>query len=378
MTKLSYALVHEWLTPKATGGSELVVEEILQTIEADLYALIDFESTNPQSYLYQKKIGTTFLQHFPLAKNGIQKYLPLLPFAIEQLDLREYDVILSSSHAVAKGILTSPHQTHICYCHTPMRYAWDLTFDYLNNSILGKGLQGILTRYILHNLRQWDVISANRVDYFIANSNHTAKRIWRCYRREAKVIYPPVNLDRFIYNSQKEDFYLTVTRLVSYKQVTLMVEAFNKLGKKLVIIGGGNQLELIKKMAKDNITILGTQSNQIVEEYMRKAKAFIYASCEDFGIALVEAQACGTPVIAYGEGGALETVIDLRQYPTKGTGLHFYPQTPQALVETVETFEKISHQFNLENCRIQAEKFSTPIFRQNYLNFVENCVNKIR
>jgi len=375
MTELSYALIHEWLTPHATGGSELVVQEILKVIEADLYALIDFESTNLDSYLYQRNIGTTFLQHFPLAKNGVQKYLPLLPFAIEQLDLRQYDVILSSSHAVAKGILTSPHQTHICYCHTPMRYAWDLTFDYLKESFAGQGLQGILTRFILHQLRQWDVISANRVDYFIANSQHTANRILKCYRREAKVIYPPVNLERFNYYEKKEDYYLTVTRLVSYKQVTLMVEAFNQLGKNLVIIGGGKQLELIKKMAKPNIKILGSQPNHIVEEYMKKAKAFIYASCEDFGIALVEAQACGTPVIAYGRGGALETVIDLRRDPQHGTGLHFYPQTPQALVETVETFEEIKHQFNLENCRQQAEKFSTPIFHQNYLKFVETCVN---
>lgn len=212
-----YALVHEWLTPKATGGSELVVKEILQQIDADLYALIDFESTNPESYLYGRKIGTTFLQQFPFARNGVQKYLPLLPFAIEQLDLREYDIILSSSHAVAKGVIVSPHQTHICYCHTPMRYAWELTFEYLQQSRMGRGIPGILTRYILHQLRQWDVISANRVDYFIANSHHTAKRIWRCYRRPAEVIYPPVDIQRFSYQEEKEDFYLTVSRLVSYK-----------------------------------------------------------------------------------------------------------------------------------------------------------------
>ncbi|MFM8293327.1 MAG: glycosyltransferase family 4 protein, partial [Microcystaceae cyanobacterium] len=153
----SYALVHEWLTPKATGGSELVVQAILQQIEADLYALIDFESVNPESYLFQRTIGTTFLQHLPWARNGVQKYLPLLPLAIEQLDLGHYDVILSSSHAVAKGVLTSPHQLHICYCHTPMRYAWDLTFEYLQGSRLGQGLPGIFTRYLLHRLRQWDV-----------------------------------------------------------------------------------------------------------------------------------------------------------------------------------------------------------------------------
>ncbi|MFN7523334.1 MAG: glycosyltransferase, partial [Aphanizomenon sp.] len=217
---LEYALVHEWLTPQATGGSELVVQEILNHINADLYALIDFESSNPESYLYKRQIGTTFLQKLPQARQGVQKYLPLLPLAIEQLDLRAYEVILSSSHAVAKGVLTTPNQLHICYCHSPMRYAWDLTFDYLRQSKLGRGGIGWITRYILHNLRQWDVISANRVDYFIANSQHTARRIWRCYRREATVIYPPVNLDECPFSSEKEDFYLIVSRLVSYKQVS--------------------------------------------------------------------------------------------------------------------------------------------------------------
>lgn len=370
---MRYALVHEWLTPKATGGSELVVQEILQHINADLYALIDFESCNPQSYLYQRNIGSTFLQHFPLARNGVQKYLPLLPLAIEQLDLRDYDVILSSSHAVAKGALTTPEQIHICYCHTPMRYAWDLTFDYLDSSPAGRGLAGILTRYLLHRLRQWDVISANRVDYFIANSQHTARRIWRCYRRPAKVIYPPVNIERFSLQFSKEDFFLTVSRLVSYKKVTLIVEAFNELGLPLVIIGDGPQLSDIRQLAKSNIKVLGSVPNSVVEQYMSKAKAFVYAACEDFGIALVEAQACGTPVIAYQGGGALETVRDIRKDSTIGTGLFFYPQTAQALVEAVETFQKFPHQFDPELCRSQAAKFTPEVFATSYLAFLEDC-----
>jgi glycosyltransferase involved in cell wall biosynthesis len=370
---MKYALVHEWLTPKATGGSELVVREILRYIDADLYALIDFESINPESYLYNRKIGTTFLQNFPLASRGPQKYLPLLPLAIEQLDLRQYDIILSSSHAVAKGVLASPQQLHICYCHTPMRYAWDLTFDYLNAIKMGRGLSGIFTRYLLHRLRQWDVISANRVDYFIANSHHTARRIWRCYRREAKVIYPPVNIDRFSLQTKKEDFYLTVSRLVSYKKVSLIVEAFNRLGYPLIIIGEGEKLNLIRQIAKSNIQILGAQPNEVVEQYMANAKAFVYAACEDFGIALVEAQACGTPVIAYGGGGALETVLDIRQYPDAGTGLLFSPQTPEALVETVETFSKFQGQVNPDNCRLQAAQFSPEIFKTAYLAAIEDC-----
>ena len=371
--ELNYALVHEWLTPEATGGSELVVREILQYIDADLYALIDFESTNPQSYLYQRNIGTTFLQRFPQAKAGIQKYLPLLAIAIEQLDLNRYDVILSSSHAVAKGVLTNPHQLHICYCHTPMRYAWDLTFDYLEGDRKGKGVRGIIARYILHRLRQWDVISANRVDYFIANSQHTAKRIWRCYRRPAKVIYPPVDLEKFEFCAEKSDFYLTISRLVSYKQICLIVKAFNKLKKPLVIIGSGSQLNEIRALAQSHVRVLGWQPHNVVKEYIEKAKAFVYAACEDFGIALVEAQACGTPVIAYGKGGALETVKDIREDPQNGTGLFFNVQQPEALIEAVKTFERLQTKIDPENCRSQATKFSPEIFKQSYLKYVEDC-----
>ncbi len=370
---LKYALVHEWLTPKAIGGSELVVRQILQSIDADLYALIDFESTNPESYLFGRTIGTTFLQKLPLARNGIQKYLPLLPLAIEQIDLRGYDIILSSSHAVAKGVLSSPQQMHICYCHTPMRYAWDLTFDYLASSKLGNGMTGILTRYLLHQIRQWDVISANRVDYFIANSQHTARRIWRCYRRPAAVIYPPVEIERFPFQDQKTDFYLTVSRLVSYKQVSLIVKAFNQLGRQLVVIGGGPDLIPLQKLARPNVKLLGSQPDDVVEKYMAEAKAFVYAACEDFGIALVEAQACGTPVIAYGAGGALETVLDIRQYPNTGTGLLFPQQTVAALIAGVETWETHQRAFNPEIARHHATQFAPKIFEKRYLAFLECC-----
>ncbi|MEH1970811.1 glycosyltransferase [Nostoc sp.] len=373
---LKYALVHEWLTPKATGGSELVVREILNHIDADLYALIDFESSNRESYLYKRQIGKTFLQHFPYARNGIQKYLPLWPLAIEQFDLRDYDVILSSSHAVAKGILTTSEQMHICYCHSPMRYAWDLTFDYLRYSKLGNGLPGWVTRYLLHRLRQWDVLSANRVDYFIANSQHTARRIWRCYRREATVIYPPVNIAEFPFLSEKEDFYLTVSRLVSYKQISLIVNAFNQLKRPLVVIGTGDEMKKIREMANSNIQILGWQPDNVVKKYMSRAKAFVYAACEDFGIALVEAQACGTPVIAYGAGGALETVRDIRSCVDTGTGIFFRTQTEAALVEAVEKFEVYEGSFSSEYMRSHAAQFSPEIFADRYLDFVNKCNEK--
>lgn len=371
---LKYALVHEWLTPKATGGSELVVQEILNHIDADLYALIDFESSNLESYLYKRSIGTTFLQHFPNARNGVQKYLPLLPLAIEQLDLRSYDVILSSSHAVAKGVLSSPDQLHICYCHSPMRYAWDLTFDYLKTSKMGSGLPGWATRYLLHRLRLWDVLTANRVDYFIANSQHTARRIWRCYRREATVIYPPVNIESFPFSSQKEDFYLTVSRLVSYKQVSLIVRAFNQNQKPLVVIGTGEEMQKIREIGKSNVKILGWQPDDVVKKYMAHAKGFVYAAREDFGIALVEAQACGTPVIAYGAGGATETVRDIRTFGSKGTGILFNEQTEAGLVEAVETFEEQG--FDPEYAQEHAAQFSPEIFAQRYLDFLQACQEK--
>lgn len=378
LSSLKFALVHEWLTPKATGGSELVVQEILRSLDADLFALIDFESTNPESYLFKRQIGTTFLQHFPLARNGVQKYLPFLPLAIEQLDLRGYDVVLSSSHAVAKGALTTAQQLHICYCHAPMRYAWDLTFDYLENSRMGQGVQGWMTRYLLHHLRQWDVISANRVDYFIANSKSTARRIWRCYRRSAEVIYPPVDTERFSFQAQKEDFYLTVSRLVSYKKISLVVKAFNQLGLPLVVIGSGPELEQIRRLAKPNVQILGWQPDAIVEQYMAQAKAFVYAAFEDFGIAPVEAQACGTPVIAYGAGGTLETVFDVRKYGEKGTGLLFNEQTENQLIEAIKTFEQYRKILNPEVARSHALTYSPEIFQERYTSFLKRCYQEFQ
>lgn len=377
-THLKYALVHEWLTPLATGGSELVVQEILKHINADLYALIDFESTNAQSYLFQRQIGTTFLQHFPFARQGVQKFLPFLPLAIEQLDLRGYDIILSSSHAVAKGVISGPQQLHICYCHAPMRYAWDLTFDYLDSSSMGRGLPGIFTRYLLHRLRQWDVLAANRVDYFIANSRNTARRIWRYYRRPAEVIYPPVNIDRFRFEPQKADFYLTVSRLVSYKKIALIVQAFNQIGKPLVVIGNGPELKQIREIAGANIQILGWQPDEVVNQYMAQAKAFVYAAYEDFGIAPVEAQACGTPVIAYGNGGTAETVLDFHQHGEKSTGVLFNQQTEVALIQAVERFEQARSHFHPEVARSHALTFSHQVFQQRYLAFVARCYREFR
>jgi glycosyltransferase involved in cell wall biosynthesis len=373
LPNLRYALVHEWLTPKATGGSELVVQDILQFIDADLYALIDFESRNPKSYLYGRTIGHSFMQHFPGAESGVQKYLPFLPLAIEQIDLRAYDVILSSSHCVAKGVLTTADQLHLCYCHAPMRYAWDMTFEYLGNGRSGRGLPGLLTRYLLHRLRYWDSLSANRVDYFIANSQTTARRIWRAYRRRAEVIYPPVETDRFPFQSDKSDFYLTVARLVGYKKIPLIVQAFNQLGLPLVVIGSGPELALVKQLAGPNVQILGWQTDAVVAQYMAQARAFVYAAYEDFGIAPVEAQACGTPVIAYASGGTLETVRDLRQWGASATGLLFPQQSVQALVATIETFEKRYSELEPQVIRDHALRFDRAVFRNSYQTAIQQA-----
>jgi glycosyltransferase involved in cell wall biosynthesis len=373
LPNLRYAIVHEWLTPKATGGSELVVQDILQFIDADLYALIDFESRNPKSYLYGRKIGHSFMQHFPGAESGVQKYLPFLPLAIEQIDLRAYDVILSSSHCVAKGVLTTADQLHLCYCHAPMRYAWDMTFEYLGNGRSGRGLPGLLTRYLLHRLRYWDSLSAHRVDHFIANSQTTARRIWRAYRRRAEVIYPPVETDRFPFQADKSDFYLTVARLVGYKKIPLIVQAFNQLNLPLVVIGSGPELALVKQLAGPNIKVLGWQSDAVVAQYMSQARAFVYAAYEDFGIAPVEAQACGTPVIAYGSGGTLETVRDLRQWGAEATGLLFPQQSVQALVATIETFEKRYPELQPQVVRDHALRFDRTVFQTRYQTAIERA-----
>jgi glycosyltransferase involved in cell wall biosynthesis len=357
----------------------LVVRELLQQVlpptEADLFALIDFESINPESYLYGRAIGHTFLQHFPGARNGVQKYLPLLPLAIEQLDLRDYDVILSSSHAVAKGVLTAAHQLHVCYCHAPMRYAWDLTLEYLGRSRAGRGLPGWITRYLLHRLRLWDVLSANRVDYFVANSRTTARRIWRCYRRRAEVIYPPVAIARFPLQPTKQDYYLTVSRLVHYKKIPEIVTAFTQLDRPLIVIGGGKpqQIEQLRAIATPNITILGEQPDDVVEKYMAGAKAFVYAAFEDFGIAPVEAQACGTPVIAYDRGGTSETVRDVRVDPDHGTGILFADQTPDAIAAAVREFEAHQHHLSAEQIHAHAQTFSPAVFRDRYLTFLDWC-----
>lgn len=349
---MKIAVVCDWLVTYA--GAEKVLEQILCIYpEADLFALVDFLDEDKRNFIKHKKVTTSFIQHLPKAKTKYRSYLPLMPLAIEQFDLSKYDLIISSSHCVAKGIMTGPAQLHISYVHSPIRYAWDLQHQYLKETGLTKGLKGWLAKIILHYMRIWDTRTSNGVDYFIANSKFIAKRIWKCYRREADIIYPPVDVEAFEYCDQKEDFYLTASRMVPYKKMDLIVEAFTQMpDKKLIVIGTGPDFDKIQKIAQghDNIKLMGYQPFSVLKEHMQKAKAFVFAAEEDFGITPVEAQACGTPVIAFGKGGVLETV---RPYgkTKKNTGIFFKNQSVQDIVNSINFFEENRDKFDSKDCR---------------------------
>ncbi|MEA1891763.1 MAG: glycosyltransferase family 4 protein [Campylobacterota bacterium] len=358
------ALIHDWFSVYA--GAEKCVESFTNIWDDfEVYSLIDFLSDKDRELILKgKKVHTSFVQNLPKAKDKYRNYLPLFPLAIEQHDLSEYDVILSSSHAVAKGVLTHSNQLHISYVHTPIRYAWDLYHQYLRESGLDKGLKGKLAKYFLHKIRIWDMSTINRVDHYIANSHYIARRIKKVYGKESTVIYPPVDVDKFELCEQKEEFYMTASRMVPYKKIDLIVEAFSKTDKKLVVIGTGPDMEKIKAKADKNIEFLGFAPDDILLEHMQKAKAFVFAAEEDFGIVPVEAQACGTPVICLGKGGTKETVVD------GVTGVHFEEQTISSLLNAIERFENIYDSFNAVKIREHSMKFSKERFEKEIEEFV--------
>jgi glycosyltransferase involved in cell wall biosynthesis len=333
---------------------------------------IDILKDAERGFLQGKTPITTFAQHLPLVKQHHRQFLLLLMFAMEQLDLSEYDLVLSGSASIAKGVLTGPDQLHIAYVHSPMRYAWDLQHQYLREANLDRGLKSLIARWVLHRARIWDSRTANGVDHYIANSHFIARRIWKVYRRESTVIYPPVDLDRFALQSNKESFYLTASRLMPYKKIPAIVEAFRALpDRKLVVVGDGTEMRRVKAVAGQNVEVLGYQSTGVLSDLMRRAQAFIFAAEEDFGITPVEAQACGTPVIAFGRGGATETIRGL-DHP-RPTGLFFHQQTPGAIADAVVEFERGRDRISPADCCDNARRFSADIFRYSYSKFVDEC-----
>ena len=366
---MKIAVVHDWLTTYA--GAEKVLEQIFEIWpEADLFSVVDFLNDDERDFIKGKHAKTSFLQRMPKARTQYRNYLPLMPIAVEQLNLSSYDLVISSTHAVAKGVITGPDQLHVSYVHSPIRYAWDLQHQYLEESGLVRGFKGFLARYFLHYIRMWDVRTANGVDIFIANSNFVSRRINKVYRRESVVIYPPVDVARFAVREKKENFYFTASRMVPYKKISLIVQAFALMPeKKLIVIGDGPDFNKIKAIAEKNVTLLGYQSTDVLIDHMQRARAFVFAAEEDFGITPVEAQACGTPVIAFGKGGALETINN--QDGNDRTGLFFKEQTTQAICEAVNAFEILEADFSPAACRRNAERFAPEVFREKFRALVD-------
>lgn len=364
MNNMKIAIVHDWLVE--SGGAEKVLAELINIYpEAEVFSTVDYlTALQRDSILKGKQANTTFIQRLPGSK-GYKKYFPLMPLAIANLDLSKYEIVISSSSSVAKGVITGPNQIHICYCHSPMRYAWDLQHQYLKETGLARGVKSLLVKYMLHKMRVWDVISSFGVDHYIANSHFIARRIKKVYRRGADVIYPNVAVEDFEMIDQKSDYYFTCSRMVPYKKIDLIVEAFSGMpDKKLVVIGDGPDMEKIKGKAATNIELMGYQPFEVLKEKMGNARAFVFAAEEDFGIVPVEAQACGTPVIALGKGGALETVSE------NITGVFFKDQNIESLREAVDRFESMT--FNASRIREHAEGFSTQRFRSQ----IESLISK--
>lgn len=354
---LNVALIHEWMV--TLGGSERVVWAMHEVYpHAPVYTSV-YQPRNLPEEFQKLAIHPSFLQNFPACGRYYQKLLPLMPLAFEQFDLRDYDVVISSHHACAKGVITGPETLHISYVHTPMRYAWDLYHDY--QATLPRLMRPV-SAALLHRLRTWDVVTANRVDHFIANSHTVARRIEKHYRRPATVIHPPVDVERFSIAPRVDDHFLVVSRLVPYKRVDLAIEAFNKLGWPLRVVGDGPLYRELRKLAKPNITFAGHLSDQEVAVELSQARALIFPAFEDFGIVPVEAQAAGRPVIAYGHGGATETVLD------GVSGVFFPEQTADSLVDALRRFDALS--FDAEIIRRHALKFSRLNFQEALGRFV--------
>ncbi|MBZ9540431.1 glycosyltransferase [Modicisalibacter tunisiensis] len=359
---LRVAIVHDWLVVR--GGAEKVLDAFLDLFpEAEVFTVVDFMPQALRERLEGRRVHSSMIQRLPLARRYYRHYLPLMPYAIEQLDLRDFDLVISSSHAVAKGVLTHSEQRHVCYCHTPMRYAWDMKEAYLADAGIRFPPLEWAMRYALHRLRQWDYVTAGQVDCFLANSHNVAKRIDKFYRRSATVVHPPVDIEAFAFNpGSRDDYYLTASRMVPYKRQDLIIEAFRDMPeRRLIVIGDGPERARLERLAEgaDNIELRGFVPTVELQRYLANARGFVFAADEDFGIAPLEAQACGTPVIAYGHGGALETV---RGAPgvAQPTGCFFEAQSVASLCAAIERFE--ASRFAAVDCRAQARRFAREAF----------------
>lgn len=366
LARLRVALVHDWFDGYL--GSERVVEQMLKVLpQADVHCTVDFMPPGERAFLDGHRIITSFIAGLPFARRRFRAYLPLMPLAVEQFDLSGYDLVVSSSHAVAKGVLTGPDQLHVSYLHTPMRYAWDHQHTYLKQRGLDRGLLGWLARRELQRLRQWDARSANGVDHFFANSDFIRRRIRKTYRREAEVLHPPVALHQFTPRADKGDYYVVIARLVPYKRVDLVVEAFNRMPqRRLLVVGDGPEAARIRALARSpGIELRGFLPRERMIECLAGARAFVYAAEEDFGITLVEAQACATPLIALARGGAVDIVRDL-DGGAPPTGVLFAAQDADAIVDAVERFEHRAGEFQAAAIRRNAERFSEERFREQF------------
>jgi len=351
------AIIHDWLTVYA-GAEKVLSQMLLLYPQAEVFTLVDFLPAADRGFLASHKVHTSFIQRLPRARSSYRSYLPLMPLAIEQFDLGAFDLVLSSSHAVAKGVLTGPDQLHICYCHSPIRYAWDLQGQYLRESGLQRGIKSWVARLILSYIRIWDVRTANGVDHFIANSSFIARRIHKVYGRASAVVPPPVDIPQLPSLSPRKDYYVTASRLVPYKRIDLIIKAFNAMpDKTLVVIGSGPMLAEMKQLAGNNIRVLGYQPQEVLEQHLAEAKAFVFAAEEDFGIAPVEAQAYGTPVIAYGKGGILDSVVDGQ------TGSFFSTQTIEAITAAIGAFERRTSPWDSAQIAQHALEFRPEAFR---------------
>jgi glycosyltransferase involved in cell wall biosynthesis len=364
------AVVHEWLVTYA--GSERVLEQILAVCpDADLFAVVDFLPEGERAFLGGRRPRTTFVQRLPFARRAHRGYLPVMPFAVEQLDLTGYDLVISSSHAVAKGVIVGPDALHVCMCYSPLRYAWDLQHQYLRQAELGWGPRGVAARAMLHYLRNWDARSSAGVDAFAAISRFVARRIRKAYRREADVVYPPVDVARFAPDRSvpRGDYYVTASRLVPYKCVDVLADAFRLMpDRRLIVVGDGPQMPLVRAKAGPNVELLGHQPGDRLLALLRGARAFLFAAVEDFGIAPLEAQAVGTPVIAFRGGALPETVPGLEA--DAPCGAFFDEQTAEGVAEGVARFERADGQITPEACRANAERFAPARFRQSFGAFL--------